>query len=1314
MRSLPNNERALYVFINMGGLSYRIVLLWFCLLAGYMSLGQSPADGYKELSLQFDSVTRLHNVYLFKKGNYYGMADRTGRLLALPEYTRISDIGGMLVLDHMNGSCSLTDSNGNLVREVPYKFDSAVVFDPGIIGIYGPGTNLSLINAAGVELMKFYNWQDCPRFIPATNYDLAYLPQGAINYKGDTVIPLRFDHIYRGQYYCGAQAGDSLYIFDRAGKAVFSGLFDGCSFFSNGMTGIKKMGQWALMKPTGKYLSPFKYSELGDHYPDPVLANYLSVGGSENKTLIDTNAHQLFPAIYNLIFPTANCWFVLHRLNGIGPELRDSAGTLVLPAGSYDMSGLYAKRYIALEDIGNPGPVVAWYDMRHRKIVKYRFAPDDTYTREQVPGLRRLVSGKQDGPAEFTSLKEADLGYLLAEKTEITDDPVEEKIDPSLGQLHGDYRLTVGPYIPDESRYGLTDDEGTLVLPVQYREIHVLKKHVFLANDGTGYRLVTDKGKLLRNDIITGAYQEKFKVVNEDSVTFIDPDKLTVTRYRGGVVPLSNWQDPFPADYVLLKQDTMYGLVSNTGKLLLPIAYTAYKTDSRDRALKVYQGDQWGVVDMEGKLVHDCLYTDGKAVILNSAHMLLLKDENGKWGVMNSAGHNVLKHDLDTVGELNTGNYWFLRNGKYGILDKRGYISVPEVMDQMPNRQDDNTGNILAGMTLLYDQAHRTGKEEHRERKGTPWMRSWVYLLPYGNDQGLYNSKGIKIADYFQGFNYNNRGNFLLVRDSSGNVAVIDSDGSQVLPFRKKPEGLVITGTSVLVLDSLGDSLYNIVGKIAIPEPIKLDTAQRTQIVKNCYALNPGYYEPIKYYLADGSPALIDILTGDRVAYMHTKKLVPDGTHNHSYFVQLDNNKWGCTIVGKGWMIPPEYDSLESISGQPYIVTHRNGKEGLCNTRGAEILPCAYDRFDNPKTLENNYLTVKRDNYCTILSGAGRTLTGRWESIGPGRPGNNFSAWLDGKKYWLNITRDTLAAVPAGDDLVNGTVIKSIWFNGQQVIRVNGKVGLYDRESKEWQIPAVYFDLDYEKGDYIIGHKINRLDSETSVFDNIGRLLFSKKGWYYPELDGGYWRLYYMGIKGVTDMRGKTLIKGDYRRADRIGDDLALFEVGNGDKLGIVDTNGAMKTPMILDEVEPLWYAEPGVAFIRGYRKQKQCLIGPDGAMRTQPVYDEIANNSYANTLEDNPVFLVQKAGKWGVINSNGKQLIACRYDAIRQVYKNKIAIVKDGDKWGLIELKTGKFRAPAMYDKISYFAFGTASFTRGNVQGQFDETGKEHGVEGK
>jgi len=1286
--------------------------LWTCLVAP--AYGQQPNDVYRELSLQYDSVGSLSRIYVLKKGDYYGIADSVGRLLALPDYTHIRNLDGMLMLDHLNGSSVLMDSIGNQVRSVPYKFDSAVVFDAGVVGIYGPGTQLSLIDGRGKELMKFYNWQDCPRFIPVTNYAVAWLPQGAVNYRGDTVIPLRFDCIYRGQTYCGAQAGDSLYIFDRTGMVVFSGLFDGCSFLRNGLIGIRKMGQWALMKPSGKLLSPFKYSTMGDQYPDPALGDYISVGGSECKTLVDTNGHELFQPIYNLIFPTANRWFVLHRLDGIGPELRDSVGNLILPAGSFYMDGLYAKRYIELEDIGNSGEPIAWYDMRHRKIVKYRCDADDAYYREGLPHTRKLLAGKADGPAEFTSLKNADYGYLIAEKTEITEDAVEVKMDPSPWRGPGDRLTIMEPNIPTDSRYGLSNDEGDMILPVKYFGIKALKKHVFLANDGHGYRLVTDKGNALSSEVLLGEYQEGNRVVNKDSIAFIDPETFKVSRYRAEVVPLSTWQDAFPADFVLLKQDGVYGVVSATGKLLLPFIFTAYKTDSRNRALKLYQGDKWAIVDMHGKLQHECNYTEGQATIFNSAYMVLLKGANGKWGVVNSAVHSLAGYKLDTVGELNTGNYWFLEDGKYGILDRRGYITVPAVMTDMPNHEDENTGNVSGGGKLLYDREHTTQRAEHTAIKGTPWVRSWVYLLPYGSDQGLYNSKGTKIAGYFQGFNYTNRGNFVLVRDSSGNVAVIDSDGSQIIPFRKMPEGLVITERSVLVLDSLGDSLYVIDGQTAKPEPLQLDTLQRKEVIKDCYRFSPGYNTNIRYYLPDGSPAILDVFSGNRIAYEHTKKLISDATHGQSYFIELNNNKWGCTIGGRGWMIPPEYDSLESISGQPYIVTHKDGKEGLYNTRGREVLPCVYDRFDNPRTLDNNYLTVQKDGYFTILSGTGRQLTRKWDSIGPGRPGNFFSAWLGDKKYWLNNMRDTLSPVSATDDVVGGIVVKSIWFNAQQVIQINGKMGLYDRETNKWQIPAVYQDLDYEHGDYIFGHKISGRDTETTVFDNIGRVVLNAKGWYYPELEGGYWRLNYKGIRGLTNMRGKTFVTGDYRRADRIGDDLDLFEVGNGDQLGIMDTGGILKTPMIMDEIEPIYYMDAGVAYLHGYSHGKQCLIGPDGGMRTKIEYDEIYNNGHANTMEGGIAFIVVKDNKWGVVDGSGKKLLDCKYDTIKQVYKNKIALVKDGDKWTVLNTNRGDHLNNSRYDKIGYFAFGRASFKRGEVEGWLDQSGKETFAEGK
>lgn len=58
----------------------------------------------------------------------------------------------------------------------------------------------------------------------------------------------------------------------------------------------------------------------------------------------------------------------------------------------------------------------------------------------------------------------------------------------------------------------------------------------------------------------------------------------------------------------------------------------------------------------------------------------------------------------------------------------------------------------------------------------------------------------------------------------------------------------------------------------------------------------------------------------------------------------------------------------------------------------------------------------------------------------------------------------------------------------------------------------------------------------------------------------------------------------------------------------------------------------------------------------------------------------VKKAGKWGFINKEGKNVIPCQYDKVASFREGLVAVVKNG-KSGYINTK-GKEIVPFIYDK--------------------------------
>lgn len=101
-------------------------------------------------------------------------------------------------------------------------------------------------------------------------------------------------------------------------------------------------------------------------------------------------------------------------------------------------------------------------------------------------------------------------------------------------------------------------------------------------------------------------------------------------------------------------------------------------------------------------------------------------------------------------------------------------------------------------------------------------------------------------------------------------------------------------------------------------------------------------------------------------------------------------------------------------------------------------------------------------------------------------------------------------------------------------------------------------------------------------------------------------------------------------------------------KLGVIDTNGIVRVPFIIDSIE-----------------------------------GDFQNNLLA----------VQILGKWGYVNSMGQTIINPQFEEARPFY-DKLTAIRLNDKWGYINME-GILVIPCQYFKANPFMFGTATVSK-------------------
>jgi hypothetical protein len=345
---------------------------------------------------------------------------------------------------------------------------------------------------------------------------------------------------------------------------------------------------------------------------------------------------------------------------------------------------------------------------------------------------------------------------------------------------------------------------------------------------------------------------------------------------------------------------------------------------------------------------------------------------------------------------------------------------------------------------------------------------------------------------------------------------------------------------------------------------------------------------------------------------------------------------------------------------------------------------------------------------------------GQW-----GLADKNGNTVLQPKYLFLGDFRDGLAKVMnsyyyVGYININGDLVVPCKYmqggasagfsNGFDVVRgANGLFGFINRKGEEivqtnysyaryvdGKGYALIFDGEvFDKQGYPYPYDF---DAKIGVIDTLGREIigFNKYEYINYGIKPGTFIIKKGDFYGVIDYKENAIIPSVY---DRIDNTAGYYRVVQGNKRGLYSTTGKISLPVQYDNVGGLFYKDKTVFCVS--QSDKYYLIDEDGKILTTKKYESIGN--YVNGVNwSNNFFgswtmsLYNRAmckynGKFGWINIDGEEVIACQYD---DVFRNDfylspqagiIAVVKTVNgkyKCGVIDIN-GQTILPLIYDDL-------------------------------
>lgn len=366
-----------------------------------------------------------------------------------------------------------------------------------------------------------------------------------------------------------------------------------------------------------------------------------------------------------------------------------------------------------------------------------------------------------------------------------------------------------------------------------------------------------------------------------------------------------------------------------------------------------------------------------------------------------------------------------------------------------------------------------------------------------------------------------------------------------------------------------------------------------------------------------------------------------------------------------------EYSKIEAIQNkdkndnlwyeQNVLKVQKDGKYGLINLTGKQVIPVEYDEIVPVLGVENSF-RVQKDGKYGIVNNEGKIV-------------------IEPQYAFIDVL---------GKDNKSGFIIKND----------KGKYGIVDYsnsqilEAKYDSIEKVYGNDLYVvtvSGKQKIVNKNNE-DVLTSGFESIKQILSRQENAVIFVKSGKY---------GIMDLTGKILIDAKYDSIEE--SKTGMFIVKKSDKYGIIDLNGTEKISFVYNSIS---YNEKADIYIAEDDNFNANVLNNNLEIKVTGILLDLnvdkgfiklrVDDSYKyynfkfeekqeiEVFPNRTLFLSKKDGKYGCVDKNGKVIVDYIYDdATEQNDYGYIAVKKDG-KWGSID-SNGKVIQEPIYNLDEY-----------------------------
>ena len=396
--------------------------------------------------------------------------------------------------------------------------------------------------------------------------------------------------------------------------------------------------------------------------------------------------------------------------------------------------------------------------------------------------------------------------------------------------------------------------------------------------------------------------------------------------------------------------------------------------------------------------------------------------------------------------------------------------------------------------------------------------------------------------------------------------------------------------------------------------------------------------------------------------------IIPDPTKAVFIYqnnVDLENGNYDSKAIDdKSNELFTSYDKIEALQNidNNNLLTYdtnalkvsKNGKYGLINFNGKELLTCEYDNIYPLKRVKNSIVTLKDGKYGLVDNSGNIIIDNTYSEITPltNKYEDGYVVKDENGNYGLiNYNKKQVLECKYSQ-------ILNVCGNDLYVVRESGSLKIIDSNG-ETKLQDKFDTVESIDGNNIIitnndKYGVITTDGEIKLESTYEDLSYISDENYIAKKDGKY---------GIINLSNETKVEFNYTNMIYMKDE-NFIEADREDGLtDLLDSNFQVKVSGIVSEIN----TTNGYVKVRVDNENKYYNF-------------RLENKSSQDIFKTNTIFLSKKDGKYGFVDKNGVVIVDYIYDDATEQNDYGYAAVKSNGKWGAID-QTGKVVVSPSYD---------------------------------